>query len=296
MTRHAATIELGALRVTLLSAGRIRLDGGAMFGVVPKALWARLCPADEENRIDLACHSLLIEWQGSDRRALVEAGTGNKYAEKERAIFALDPSDWLLPNLAAAGVEPASITDVLLTHLHFDHAGGLTHDADGRLAPSLPRARVHIQRREHDDARAGHTVMTLTYREENFSPLDGTGLWNLLEGEGEVLPGVRVMPTPGHTRGHQSIVVSGGGRSLVYAGDVLPTRHHLRPAYNMAFDLDPLGNRAAKQALLTWVADHGALLVIGHDVDQPIVRVRRWREWFEFEPAPDAVPEAAPAA
>ncbi len=278
--------DLGGCTVTLINGGRLKLDGGAMFGLVPKALWARTCPADEHNRIALACNCLLVEWPGgSDRRVLIETGHGPKYAEKEQRIFALDPQDWVLPRLQAAGIDPTTITDVVVTHLHFDHAGGLTHPVDDRVRPTFPRARVHVQCHELADARRNFGVMTATYREENFQPLDAADAWRPLDGETEIAPGVRPRLTPGHTRGHHSIVVTGRDRTLVYGGDLLPTRHHVGAAYNMSYDLYPLENRASKQKLLAWLAGCDGLLALDHELDTPMVAVRPDGDWFRLEPA-----------
>lgn len=278
--------DLGGCTVTLINGGRLKLDGGAMFGLVPKALWNRTCPADEHNRIALACNCLLVEWPGgSDRRVLIETGHGPKYAEKEQRIFALDPQDWVLPRLQAAGIDPTTITDVVVTHLHFDHAGGLTHPVDDQVRPTFPRARVHVQRHELADARRNFGVMTATYREENFHPLDAADAWHLLDGETEIVPGVRPRLTPGHTRGHHSIVVAGRDRTLVYGGDLLPTRHHVGAAYNMSYDLYPLENRASKQKLLAWLAGCDGLLALDHELDTPVVAVRPDGDWFRLEPA-----------
>jgi glyoxylase-like metal-dependent hydrolase (beta-lactamase superfamily II) len=126
--------------------------------------------------------------------------------------------------------------------------------------------------------------MTATYRDENFAPLDAAGAWRLLEGAAEILPGVRTMPTPGHTRGHHSIVIEGRERTLVFAGDLLPTRHHLGAPYNMAYDLFPLENRTSKQELLQWLADRNGLLAIDHEIETPILSVRRADAWYEFVP------------
>lgn len=285
MTKSAGfreAIDLGACTVRLLDGGRLKLDGGAMFGIIPKALWMRLMPADEQNRIQLACNCLLVEWAGSDRRAIIETGHGPKYGEKEQKIFAIDPSHWLKPTLEAAEVDPASITDVVVTHLHFDHAGGLTYEVDGRLRLTFPKARVHVQRQEHRDAREGFGIMTATYREESFAPLDEAGAWHLVDGEVEVIPGVVVMPTPGHTRGHQSVCVRGRERVLVFAGDLLPTRHHVGGPYNMGYDLFPIENRASKDALLGYVADGDGLLVIDHEPESPINRVERDGDWYRL--------------
>jgi glyoxylase-like metal-dependent hydrolase (beta-lactamase superfamily II) len=283
---QAPTYDLGGCTVTLVSGGRLKLDGGAMFGLIPKALWSRSYAADEQNRILLACNCLLVEWSGaSDRRVIIETGHGPKYDAKEQRIFAIDPARWLLPSLQALGVDPATITDVVVTHLHFDHAGGLTYEQDGRAVATFPRARVHVQRRELDDARAGFGIMTATYRQENYAAIDAAGAWRPLEGAVEIVPGVRALPTPGHTRGHHSIAVEGRERALVYGGDLMPTRHHLGAPYNMAYDLFPLDNRASKRQVLEWLAGRDGLIAIDHEVDTPVMSVRRKDDWFELLPA-----------
>ena len=266
--------DLGGCTITLVSGGSLKLDGGAMFGIIPKSLWNRQTPADERNRIQLACNCLLVEWaRETDRRVIVETGHGPKYGQKEQEIFAIDPSAWLLPQLEALGVDPATITDVVVSHLHFDHCGGLTWERDGRPVPTFANARVHVQRREFEDARAQFGMMTQTYREESYGPIDTCNAWNLLDGEQAIVEGIRPLLTPGHTRGHHSIIIAGRDRYAVYGGDVMPTRHHLGPPYGMAYDLFPLDNRASKEKLLKTVADHDGLLVIDHEPGTPVVRV-----------------------
>ncbi|MCG3128098.1 MAG: putative quorum-quenching lactonase YtnP [Phycisphaerae bacterium] len=276
-------IDLGGCRIRVISGGALRLDGGAMFGIIPRALWSRHTSPDEQNRIVLACNCLYVEWDGSPRRAIVEVGHGPKFAEKECQIYAIDPQRWLLPALIAAGIDPESITDVVLTHLHFDHAGGLTHPAtDPR--PTFPRAAVHVQRSEFDDARANFGVMTQTYREENFAPIDHADLWRLHAGEAQPLPGVTVLPSPGHTRGHQSALIAGRNASLLFLGDVMPTRDHVGPAYNMGYDLFPLDNVATKKRVLGRAAAENWLLLIDHEPRTPLVRVVADSARFRIEP------------
>ncbi|MGD8454304.1 MAG: MBL fold metallo-hydrolase [Phycisphaerae bacterium] len=278
--------DLGGCTLTLLNGGRLKLDGGAMFGIIPKPLWTRSTPADERNRIELACNCLLVEWPGpAGRRVIIETGHGPKYAEKEQGFFDVDPAMWLAPTLAAAGVDPATITDVVVSHLHFDHAGGLSRDDDGRLRPTFPNARVHVQRQEYDDAVAGYGIMTATYRRENLTPLDEADRWHLLDGAEEIVPGVRAWPTPGHTRGHQSIVIEGRERSAVFTGDLMPTAAHLGPPYNMGYDLLPVQNRESKRDVLRWAAEREALVVIDHEPAHPVVRVATEKDWFRLEPA-----------
>jgi glyoxylase-like metal-dependent hydrolase (beta-lactamase superfamily II) len=275
--------------VTLLSGGGLRLDGGAMFGIIPKALWQRAAPPDEQNRIPLSCNCLLVESSGpAARRVIIETGHGAKYAAKEQSIFAIDPRRWLLHGLEEAGVERETIENVLVTHLHFDHAGGLTMSdpqQPERFVPTFPRARVHVPKLEFEDARANFGIMTATYREENFAPLDAADAWRLLAGPREILPGIESIPTPGHTRGHHSILIRGSQRCLLFPGDVLPTRAHAAPPYNMGYDVLPLDNRESKQRLLTQAADEDWLIVLDHEPATPVLRSVRDGAWFRLEPA-----------
>ncbi len=278
------TLDLGGCRVTLLDGGALKLDGGAMFGIIPKPLWSRATAADDQNRIQLACNCLLVEWQHeTDRRVLIETGHGPKYADKEQRIFAIDPAHWLLPSLESADIDPASITDVVVTHLHFDHAGGLTHEVDGQMRPTFPNARVHVQRAEYEDARANFGIMTATYRGENYAPIDANDAWMFHDGPGELLPGIAAMVTPGHTRGHQSIQITGRDRIAIFGGDVMPTRAHLGAPYNMAYDLYPVDNRASKERLLKTLAERDGLLIIDHEPHTPIVRPIADGSWFALE-------------
>lgn len=281
-------LDLGGVRLTIVNGGRLRLDGGAMFGIIPKALWSRRTTADADNRIELACNCVLLETSGpAAQRALIEVGHGCKYDQKEQQIFAIDPQQWLLPALRAGGVAVEEIEDVILSHLHFDHAGGLTHpggDPGGPLAPTFPRARVHVQRREFEDARANFGIMTNTYREQNFQAIDDAKAWRLLDGPAEVIPRVQALLTAGHTRGHHSLKIIGEDRTAVFAGDVLPTAAHVGPPYNMAYDLLPLENRVSKRELLGAAADGDWLLILDHEPQTPVVSVRRVKDWFELTP------------
>ena len=276
--------DLGNLRVTLIDGGWLKLDGGAMFGIIPKPIWSRSTPADTDNRIQLACNCLLVEWPGETaRRAIIETGHGQKYREKERGFFDINPESWLLPALKRADIDPLTITDVVLTHLHFDHAGGLTRFDGERLVPTFPNARVHVQERELDDARANFGIMTATYRPQNFDAITDAGRWRPLKGPGEILPNIHARLTPGHTRGHQTITLTGRDRTLAFTGDVMPTAAHIGAAYNMGYDLFPLDNRASKRSLLQQAAEEDCLLVIDHEPRTPVVRVREQGEWFALE-------------
>lgn len=281
------------MQIRLICGGALRLDGGAMFGIIPKALWSRNTAADEQNRIQLACNCLLVEWDGPGaRRAVIETGHGAKYEAKEQSMFAIDPNHWLGSSLRELDVDPASISDVVLTHLHFDHAGGLTQPDPGdgahdstRVVPTFPNAYVHVQRQEFEDARANFGIMNATYREENFRPVDQQNGWVLHDGDVELLPQIRAWRTPGHTRGHQSIVIQGRDRLAIFAGDVIPTRHHVGAPYNMGYDLLPLDNRQSKSQVLRRLAERDGLLIIDHDPVAPLQRVALDRKWFTLQSA-----------
>lgn len=279
-------IELGNAAARVLSGGALRLDGGAMFGIIPKPIWSRSAPPDDANRIALACNCLLIEGAlVGGRRVLIETGHGSKFGEKERSIFGIDPGRWLLPALAAEGVEPETITDVILTHLHFDHAGGLTRESDGQVDPTFPRAAVHVARAEFDDARANFGIMTNSYREENFEPVDRAAAWRLHAGAGGIIDGIEALPTPGHTRGHCSIVIRGADRTLAFVGDVLPTARHAGRPYNMGYDLYPLENRQSKQRLFMQAEKERWTLVLGHEPETPVVHAVAEKGWYRLDAA-----------
>lgn len=269
-TQEPPRIRLGDLTITILDGGHLWLDGGAMFGIIPKPIWSKLTPLDEENRIPLGMTCLLVESDG--KRILVETGSGerSKYSVKEQGFFKFSPH-WLLDSLLAAGVERESIDLVICTHLHFDHAGGGTM-ADGRggYEPTFPRARYVFQRGEWRDAVESHAVMTATYREENLAPLERAGVLSLVEGDAEIAPGVSVKLLPGHTRYQQGVVLRGGGHGAVQPGDMIPTSAHVGLRFNMAYDLLPHENMLNKEKLLAAGLSSGWKLLLGQDPAQAV--------------------------
>jgi glyoxylase-like metal-dependent hydrolase (beta-lactamase superfamily II) len=289
MAKTAVTLpkyDLGNCTITLINGGRLKLDGGAMFGIVPKPLWERQIPADGQNRIQLACNCLLVEWpHQNDRRVIIETGHGPKYDQKDQAIFEIDPTFWLRHGLREADVDPETITDVVVTHLHFDHAGGLTCERDGKLGATFPTAKVHVQRQEHDDARANFGIMKTSYRAENFNPIDEADAWRLHDGEAEIVGGVRPLLTPGHTRGHQSILIKGADRTAIFPGDVMPTAAHVGAPYNMAYDLFPVDNRESKNAFLKRAAEENWLIFIDHELATPVATAVADKKWYRLQPA-----------
>ncbi|MBL1218304.1 MAG: MBL fold metallo-hydrolase [Planctomycetes bacterium] len=255
----------------IIRAGEFRLDGGSMFGIIPKALWSRWAGADEANRVRLQTNCLLLE-DGAGHLVLIETGYGNKFDAKNRSIFALEDR-WIGPALAEVGIDCASITDVVLTHLHFDHAGGLTHlMADSSEAvPTFPNATIHCQRREWEDALANRSTMSKTYLRDHLDPV--TDQMKFIEGEGEPVPGIVVMPAPGHTWGQQAVMFQDAQGQVVFAGDVMPTANHVGLPANMGYDMEPYTNMCTKRDLLARAAAEGWRLVLDHEPGSAVVRV-----------------------
>ena len=261
-------MRFGDFQITLVNGGNFRLDGGAMHGVVPKTLWSRLVSCDAQNRVEYATNCLYIEARG--QRILVETGNGAKFSPKEREIYGIDHDHSIDGNLRALGIDPVSIDLVLMTHLHFDHSGGTTRRTpSGALEAVFSRAQHVIQRGEYEDAIHPHERNRASYLQENFQPLKEAGLLRLVEGEAEIAPGVRVIPTPGHTAHHQSIVLDDGqGHLLLFLGDVCPTSLHVRLPFIMAYDLDVVRTLETKRALLGRACDERWLVVFGHETER----------------------------
>lgn len=265
-------MEIAGYRVRCLLDGTFGLDGGSMFGVVPRALWERHNPPDERNRIALASRLLLLEGRG--RKVLVDTGLGDRWDDKEADIYAIDRGDGgVSARLRELGVEPAEITDVLLTHLHFDHAGGTTRMDDGDLRLSFPEATHHLQRRHWEWAHSPTLKDAASFRDADFSPLRGSERLRLVEGEAELWPGVRVVPLEGHTTAMQAVKVEDERETLFFCADLVPTRTHLRLPYVMAYDNRPLTTLDEKRALLTEASAEGWILVLEHDPEVDAIRI-----------------------
>jgi glyoxylase-like metal-dependent hydrolase (beta-lactamase superfamily II) len=263
--------QVGRIRAHALEAGLQRLDGGAMFGVVPKPLWERRIAADDRNRIPCALRCLLVEAPGA--LVLVDTGIGNKEDEKFRDIFGVanagDPTR-LEDAIRAAGFQPDDVDIVLNTHLHFDHAGGNTRLLpDGAVVPSFPRARHVVQKRELDFAHSGNERIRASYLLRNVDPVAEAGLWDLVEGDAPVTEGVRVVHTPGHTPWHHSVVIESDGETACFLADVCPTAAHLPLPWIKGYDLDPLVTLESKRKLWSRARAEGWLLVFQHDAETP---------------------------
>ncbi|MCA1790090.1 MAG: MBL fold metallo-hydrolase [Thioalkalivibrio sp.] len=275
------TFQLGGLRCHALEAGRQRLDGGAMFGVVPKPLWEKRIAPDDRNRIPLAMRCLLIEHP--DGLVLVDTGLGNKEDQKFHDIYGIANAGRQGPTqledaILEAGHRPADVAFVINTHLHFDHAGGNTvrplgMPEEDEPALAFPHATYVVQRGELEFARHTNERTRASYLPPNFEPVDHAGRWRLLDGEGEILPGISARLTPGHVPWHQSILVESGDEALLYLADVMPTSAHLPLPWIMGYDLEPMRTLESKRALVQHAAERNWWLFFEHDPSVVMGRV-----------------------
>jgi glyoxylase-like metal-dependent hydrolase (beta-lactamase superfamily II) len=290
-------LALGPWTAHTLETGFLWLDGGAMFGSVPKALWSRTNPPDEKNRIRLAMRCLLLEGEG--RRILVDDGVGDKFAPRFGEIYRVELEPHTLErSLGQLGIRVEDVTDVVLTHLHFDHAGGSTRRAGERLVPRLPRARYFVQRRNWENAAAPNPRERASYLPENFEPLREAGVLTLLDGPQQPWPGVELFTADGHTRGQQLVRVSGDGQTLYFVADLIPTASHVRIPFVMGYDMAAIETMAEKRALLERACRENAWICIEHD---PAIALARpvadgddfgWGETIPAELAASPAPAA----
>jgi glyoxylase-like metal-dependent hydrolase (beta-lactamase superfamily II) len=302
-------------RWQVLRAGALKLDGGGMFGLVPRVLWSRLAPVDERGRITLTHNCLLLERvDDASVKLVIETGSGDKFDTKNRDIFGLEDR-WLADAVVDAGANPEQIAHVLVSHLHFDHAGGLTRRPREGETPgsavavlTFPNASVHAQRREWDDALANRSVMTRTYLRENLEPIrDRVKLHDspapfeagrvpdrdewprlpVLDRLTEVLPGIFALLVPGHTWGQQALLFSDDhGRTIVFTPDVMPTIHHVGATYNLAYDVEPYVSSITRRWFLDAAVKHEWTLVLDHEPGNPVQQVEPdGKGWYRLIPA-----------
>jgi glyoxylase-like metal-dependent hydrolase (beta-lactamase superfamily II) len=273
------TRQLGGWRIHAIQAGGQKLDGGAMFGVVPKPLWERRIAADDRNRIQLGMRCLLVEHE--EGLVLIDDGAGNKESGKFHDIYGVENAGAggrtrLEDGLALLGVSPEDVAVVINTHLHFDHAGGNTWlDAAGVVRPTFARARYVVQAGEYAWATHTNERTAASYFPHNFEPVREAGQFDFVEGEVEVLAGVRVIPTPGHTPHHQGVLLTSGGEGAFYAADLIPTSAHVPLPWIMGYDVEPLRTLETKRAILQRAEAEDWLVVFEHDATVPWGRVMR---------------------
>ena len=257
-------MRIGRFDVRIFSDGVFRLDGGAMFGIVPKVLWERQKKADERNRVTMDMNCLLI--RDADHVVLVETGAGPKLTDKQKQNFGIEDPPRLLDELKTLGVRPEEVTLVINTHLHFDHCGGNTYRDGERVVPTFPRASYVFQRREWEDAIAPNERTRGSYLPDDYAPLEAAGKLELIDESVEILPGVRLDRVQGHTRGTQTVRVADRDTTLFFSSDFLPDRHHLPLPWIPAFDLFPLDTLAAKKLILRRAVDERWIVGFTHDL------------------------------
>ena len=245
------------------------LDGGAMFGTVPKVLWQKTNPADKKNRILMALNLLLVKT--GKRNILIDTGMGDKYDEKIYQIYEIDRRQHLLNSLKKLRILPDDIDIVINTHLHFDHAGGNTiKNKKGEITPTFPKAKYFIQKGEWRNALNPNERTRASYIFEDFQLLDITNQSILIEGDTEIEKGIRVIKTPGHARYHQSVLIESEGQKAIYLGDSIPTTSHIPFPYIMSYDLFPLVTLKTKKEILNQAFKEDWLLIFEHD---PLIKM-----------------------
>ncbi len=274
-------LRLGGFDIYGLRDGYFHLDGGAMFGVVPRVLWEKKCPPDSKNRIKLALNSILV--RTPEAIVLVETGIGSKVDEKFSDIYCVERRPGLLASLERAGFAAGDIHFVINTHLHFDHCGGNTYRNErGEVVPTFPRARYVIQKGEWESALHPNEREKTSYLAENFLPLEKHGLLDLIDGSKEITPGVEVVVAPGHTARHQGVKVHSGGHTLFYLGDLVPTSAHIGLSYIMSYDLYPLETLETRKRLYEQAIAEDWILAFVHDPVHYFGRVRKKNDKYEF--------------
>lgn len=274
-------MKLGDLEFHVISAGRLLLDGGAMFGVIPRPMWEKRMPADSRNRITLSMNCLVIRAGG--KRILVETGAGDKMSPKMCDIYGLD-GPFLLDGLRALDLRPEDIDIVVNTHLHFDHCGGNTRTELDQVVPAFPNARYLVQEGELDHAMHPNERDRASYLQENFAPIGATGQLSIVEGEHILTPGVELIRVPGHTAHMQCVKLTGGGKTAFFFADLVPTTAHLPLSWIMGYDLFPMMTLENKRRWIPEAIREGWIALFPHDAQVPAAYLRSRDGHWEAEP------------
>lgn len=267
-------MNLGNWQLDTVDGGDFSIDGGVLYGIVPKVLWQRITPTDENNRLRVRCNCILA--RDGRHTILIDTGYGGKAQPLDRDFWEMEPGEPLLHSLGELGVSPEEIDAVLFTHLHFDHIGGASrYDHRGRAVLTFPRARHVAGRLEWEDATCRSPELAPAYPLDSLRPLAESGIVETIENNAEVLPGVRVRLTGGHTRGHLGVAFQSNGQTAFFLGDFCPTTAHLHPSWSLAYDTHPLETRRAKPQLLGEAADANWYVLWAHDPKVAVSRIER---------------------
>ncbi len=279
------SLKVGNLELFPIETGRFMLDGGAMFGVVPKTLWSRQIPSDDKNRIPMAMRCLLVKSTATGRIYLIDNGSGNKFDEKMQKIYGLDydHSD-LLSSLSEAGVSPDEITDMVFSHLHFDHCGGTTdYDESGDLYEVFPNATYHVNSRHWDTANSPNQREKASFFPENIKPIGESGRLNLVDDNHELEEGFSTIPMHGHTIGQQLPLFTDSNKTIVYAADLFPTSAHVPLPWVMGYDMYPVQTLREKEEFMNKAADKKWYLFLEHDASNEVITIAKENGKFVME-------------
>jgi len=265
-------MQIGKYKLKTVVSGKIGLDGGAMFGIIPKPLWEKSNPADEQNRVTLATRNLLLI--SDDKKILIDTGMGNKWDDKSKNIYRIDPGLDLEKTFELNGIKPADITDVILTHLHFDHTGGSTKIENGKIIPSFPNARYFVQKKNFEWGMNPSDRDKGSYIKENFKPLAEAGVMNFIDGEQEFDENISFKVINGHTIAQQMIKISDSSNTLLYCCDLIPFVSQIRIPYIMGYDIQPLVTVEEKKKYLKLAADENWMLYFCHDPEYALATVK----------------------
>ena len=274
----------GQLQLHRISDGNLWLDGGAMFGIVPKALWQKKTPPDEQNRIRLALNCLLI--QNGEKNILIDTGCGFKYSEKEIQIYRIEHETNLLKELERVSLGPGDIDIVINTHFHFDHCGGNTVCQGEKIVPTFPRATYWISRQEYEDANHPNERTAATYFPHNWRPLEERGLLHIFDEEPEVVPGVKLIHTPGHTAGHHSVKIESEGQAMFFIADLCPTSAHILLPWIMGYDLFPMTTLQVRRQIYAQAVEEKWLLFFEHDPECQLGYLSKKGGRYVLQPEP----------
>jgi glyoxylase-like metal-dependent hydrolase (beta-lactamase superfamily II) len=276
-------IKIGKFECFPLSDGKFWLDGGAMFGVVPKIFWEKTNPSDEKNRILLGLHPLLIKHPESN--ILVDTGIGDKFSEKFGKIYGVDKSETLEETLSECGLETGDIDKVIITHLHFDHAGGNTYySEEGEPVVKFKNASYIIQKKEWEAALKPNPRSKASYLKDNFLPIEENNQLKLIDGDEEIFPGITCVLTGGHTEGHQIVIIRDNGKGAIYWADLIPTTSHIKLPYIMGYDLFPLEVIDKKKHFIKMATENKYVSFFEHDPNKTVGYI------LEKEGKPEFVP------
>ena len=268
-------MKIGNWQIDLISGGRFRIDGGVMYGVVPRTVWQSVAyPLDAKHRTLVDTHCIVA--RDGQNTVLIDTGYGGMYSPLERKVNDLEPREPIIDGLSCLGISPQDVTHVLLSHLHFDHVGGATRWTDDHtVVPTFPLARHWVHTWEWDDAIGQAPEISAAYPIQNLEPLRDFALVDVFQEDGELLPGLRAQFSGGHTRGHTCYWFEDSNTSLVFIGDICPSSAHVRPQWHTSYELYPMDTRKMKPKILAEAADRGSWVVWNHDVEVPVSRVGR---------------------